>query len=441
VLGSVAQVRAQLGGERVVVDEDVRLAREQEAQRVEVRRADRRDRALRTVEDRDLGVQEARRVLDDLDARVEHHAVHRAAGVVLHEVLVAALQQERHADAARRRGLQRALQRDAGDEVRIGDLDLVARLRDRVAVEVLDALAKAEVVAQHQAGEDAVALRSRRRVQVVGIQLGIVGVGAGARGLLHRRERAGDVDLAGIARGLHAVPQPRHRLVRVFDERPGDAHREVEARLRERATHRIEAVVDDVDAAAKADPRVDDAELAVQAPPARRQEDAPAARRIEDAPAHSRRLPALPPLGRDLAGADAVDDDADDDAARGRALERLGDGDRRTDELEDVGLEHDLGARAIDRLDERGKERLAALQEPEPMAGPKRAVRFGASRFLRAHSSARPEVRRARARRRAAGGPTSAPRRRRAARSSSGNEIRACRSGPSRRAAAATERC
>ena len=155
----------------------------------------------------------------------------------------------------------------------------------------------------------------------------VVGVGAGAGG---RRARAasaaGEVEsLAHLARRLHAQPQARHRLVHVGDQRAGDAHREVEARLVELAVVRVVVVVEQVDAAAERDLRVDDAELAVQAPPALRQQHAPAARRIEDAPVHAGRLPARLPGGRDVAGADAVDDDADLDAARRRALERLGD--------------------------------------------------------------------------------------------------------------------
>ena len=99
-LHRIEQVAAQLGGEGVVANEDVGLARQQQAERVEVRRADGRERALRAVEHRHLGVQEARLVLDDLDARAQQHAVHRPAGVVLHEVFVAALQQQRDLDAA-----------------------------------------------------------------------------------------------------------------------------------------------------------------------------------------------------------------------------------------------------------------------------------------------------------------------------------------------------
>ena len=50
-------------------------------------------------------------------------------------------------------------------------------------------------------------------------------------------------------------------------------------------------------------------------------------------------------------------------------------------ELEDVGLEQDLGAGRVDRLDERGEERRAAAQQLELVAGPERPFVRSAARF------------------------------------------------------------
>src|SRR5438309_4390859 len=69
---SLLQALVQLRRKAGVVDEHVRLAREQQAERVDVGGA---DAGGALVEDRDLGVQEALAVLADLDAGVEQPAI------------------------------------------------------------------------------------------------------------------------------------------------------------------------------------------------------------------------------------------------------------------------------------------------------------------------------------------------------------------------------
>src|SRR3989442_263847 len=90
------QAVVQLACEAGVLDEHVRLAREQQAERVDVGGA---DAGGAPVEDRDLGVQQARVVLVDLDAGVEQPAIEAEHGVVQEEILHAALEQELYPDA------------------------------------------------------------------------------------------------------------------------------------------------------------------------------------------------------------------------------------------------------------------------------------------------------------------------------------------------------
>src|SRR6266480_7774640 len=102
------QAVVQLSCEAGVVDEHVRLAREQQAERIDVGGA---DAGGAPVEDRHLGVQKALGVLVDLDAGVEQPAVEAEHGVVQEEILHAALQQELYSDAASGCRVQRAAKR------------------------------------------------------------------------------------------------------------------------------------------------------------------------------------------------------------------------------------------------------------------------------------------------------------------------------------------
>src|SRR3989449_5658115 len=104
---SLLQAVVQLLSEAGVVDEDVRLAREQQAERIDVGGA---DAGGAPVEDRDLGVQKALGVLIDLDAGVEQPAIEAEHGVVQEEILHAALEEELYPDAASGCRAQRAAQ-------------------------------------------------------------------------------------------------------------------------------------------------------------------------------------------------------------------------------------------------------------------------------------------------------------------------------------------
>ena len=241
---------------------------------------------------------------------------------------------------------------------------------------------------------------------------------------------------------LDAQPQARHRLVHVGDERPADAHGEVEARLLERAVGRVAVVVEQVDAAAERDLAVDAGELAVHAAPAlgqrRRASRCAGLKTRQNRPAAFQR--ACHSAGISPVPMPSTTTRTQTPRARG-ALERLGDRERAAGEIEDVGLDQHLGAGA------RRSPRRAPANSAEPlfsrsmlMARPQGARRAGdafAARHRRPIArlvelelgDQRQVVRHARPGR--------------AARHawSIGSESRACRCGPSRTAAGATGRC
>src|SRR6185437_1098915 len=107
---------------------------------------------------------------------------------------------------------------------------------------------------------------------------------------------------------------------------------------------------------------------AVEAAPVAGTKQAQAAAGAEDPPVDARPRPALLPVDRNGRRAETVDDDTHRELARRGALQRLGDRDGAAVEIEDVGLEQHLGARRVDRLDQRREERDAALDQGDPMA-------------------------------------------------------------------------
>src|SRR2546428_4384139 len=239
---SLLQAVVQLLGEAGVVDEYVRLAREQQAERVDVGGA---DAGGAPIEDRHLGVQEALVVLVDLDAGVEQPAVEAAHGVVQEEILHAALEQEAHPDAALGCRVQRTAKCASGQEVGAGDDDLQARRLDVPQVGVLDVAAMPQAVAHHQA----------RMLRAAG-----------------RRRRQSGIRARPAAQGGpgHQQPEPGGRVAHLAGERSLDAHRVVVARRLPLAALEI---VDHVDAADERHLAVDGGELAMHpaqpaAPPA-----------------------------------------------------------------------------------------------------------------------------------------------------------------------------
>ena len=303
-------------------------------------------------------------------------------------------------------------------------------------------LPEAQVVAQHEAGEHAGAgalgagaRRGRRRHLRVGH------VGAGVGGVAHRLERGVEVVVARLARrppcAATAASSSRAR------RRP--AGRSTRTAKSKRGLSSAPWFGSWKSSSRLMPPQKATRPSTTQSLRCRRRQRRGSSTRQPRAGLKTRhcdagRLPARLPLRRDVAGAEAVDDDPHPHAARGGALERLGDRERRAGELEDVGLEQDLGAGRVDRL--RPARRTAPRRPSAASArwpGLQRARRrcIGRPRcqpcasHLASSSSAtqRQVVGHARP------GGAARHRGRPAARS------RACRCGPSRTAACATGRC
>ena len=133
-----AQAVPELAGKNPVLDDHICFAREQQAQRIKVGRT---DRGPVPVNHRHLGMQKTRLVLVDLHPCGQQRAIHRARSVVLHEILVPALQQQGHLDAAFGRLDQRAPELATGYEVGIGNDDFLVSTANRKTVGALDAVA------------------------------------------------------------------------------------------------------------------------------------------------------------------------------------------------------------------------------------------------------------------------------------------------------------
>jgi hypothetical protein len=161
VLDHLRELGAQLVRKVRVADDDVRLAREQQAVRVDVRRSDGRPAV---VDDGDLRVHERPVVFLDLDAGGEELPVQRPRGIMQQRVLDARLQEQRHAHAPRGRGDERAAEADPREEIGAGDHDLLSRPRDRREVRTLDVAPVPQVVADD---EPRVLVADRRHPAVV----------------------------------------------------------------------------------------------------------------------------------------------------------------------------------------------------------------------------------------------------------------------------------
>ncbi len=160
-LDGAHEPRLEIFREFGLVDDDVGLARQQQAEGIEIGRAHAGD----AVDDGHLGVQVAGHVLVDLDAARQQLLVQGARGVVLHAVVRLALQQHAHAHAARDRLQQGLAEGSAGEEIGVGDEDLAAGVADAVQVGLLEGLAVAQVVAQHQGGALAAGRRAVGRAR------------------------------------------------------------------------------------------------------------------------------------------------------------------------------------------------------------------------------------------------------------------------------------
>ena len=144
----VNQAGSKVLGEGRVAHHHIGLARQQQAQRVQVGRTDGCPGLMGgRIDHRHLGVQKAGRVFMDLDAGREQGAIDRARGMELHEVLVPPLQQQAHRHAASRRVDQRLAKAPTRQEIGIGDDDLLRRPGDGAAVGALDPAPMQQVVA------------------------------------------------------------------------------------------------------------------------------------------------------------------------------------------------------------------------------------------------------------------------------------------------------
>ena len=328
----------QLLGEAGVVDEYVRLAREQQAERIDVGGA---DAGGAPVEDRHLGVQEALVVLVDLDPGVEQPAVEAEHGVVQEEILHAALQQELYSDAASGCRVQRAAKRASGQEVGAGDDDLHARRLDVPQVGVLDVAAMPQAVAHHQA----------RMLRAAG-----------------RRRRQGGIRARTAAQRSpgHSQPEPGGRVAHLAGKGSLDAHRVVVAR---RLPFAALEIVDHVDAADERHVAVDGGELAMHPAQPAALPAAPPEFGPEHEQVRARSAQAFAKPAGEVAGAEAVDQQVHVHAARRGARQCVGHSLAGLVVGVEVAFEEHFAAGGVDGLDQ-GREILrAVLEQREPVAG------------------------------------------------------------------------
>src|SRR5437773_2614428 len=339
VLDVGAEPRTQPGGEAAILDHHVRLAREQQAERIDVGGAHGRPVA---VDHRDLRVHEALLVLVDLDAGLEQHPVEGPRRVVQQQVLDPPLQQHHHAHAPRRGGGESAAKAPAGEKVGARDDDLLLRGGDRRQIGVLDIAAVAQVVAHGERRALASRARHVRRHRV-----------ADARAVLEPRHR-------------DAVPQAHRGVLDRLEQRPLDPHRVVVAR---RDLPQGVHVVDDVDAADEGDAPVRHHDLAVHAPQAVAPQGKAPDLRAEHQEARPRVAQIARELRRHVPRAEAVHEHVHRrPAPRGRA-QSLRDALPGGVAGVDVGLEEDLALRFAERGLERGEILDARAQQRQPVSG------------------------------------------------------------------------
>jgi hypothetical protein len=147
--GKLEAVRSSLPN-LVVADDDVGFLGEQQAERVDVRRADGGPFA---VDDGDLGVHEALFVFEDADAGREGCGIKRLRRIAQQMVVGLALEQHRDANTRagrRRRARGRSARRAGNRRWRSGFRSV--RPIDGVEVGVQDVVAVADVVADQEGG-------------------------------------------------------------------------------------------------------------------------------------------------------------------------------------------------------------------------------------------------------------------------------------------------
>ena len=328
----------EVGRKARVADEDVGLPGQQQAERVDVGRA---DGGPVFVDDRHLGVQMAAVVFEDSHAVGEKLAVEGAGGVLLQGVVGPALREQGDPHTPPAGFQQRLAEAAPGQEIGVGEDDLAARLGDGGEVGVLDVAAVTEVVADEEAGLDAAILGGRWQ-------------GGEALRMAPPERGPGD-QLPDVGDG--AVDRPH--------QRPFDAHRVVEARAGEAG---LVQVADDVDAADEGEPPVDHRDLAVQAAQAMAPQREGRHLAAVDLHIDVRRVEGRLQVLDEVAAAEAVHQQPHAHAPAGGPGEGGGDAVAGVVVGEDVGLEEDLGGGAVDRRLERGKELGAVLEQGEGVA-------------------------------------------------------------------------
>lgn len=134
---------------------DVCLLGQEQAEGVNIGRAD--GRPVR-VNDRDLGVQETPVVFENMDAGTQQLSVKCLRGIVEQAVLDAPLQQDGHLHTTLCRITQRAPETAAGQEIGVGDQDVLTGIGDCRQVGFFNVASMPEVV-PYQKGGDLLATR------------------------------------------------------------------------------------------------------------------------------------------------------------------------------------------------------------------------------------------------------------------------------------------
>ena len=288
----------------------------------------------------------------DLDPGLEQRAIHGPRRVVLHEILVTPLQQQAHPHAPAGRHDQRTAQLAAGQEVGVGDDDLLTRRANSAAVGLLDAGAVAHVVTQQQGCADAAAVVERLRCV-----LRRTGCAQGLQSL-------GQMALAHVAHGLHTPPQLLHGIAGGQHQAAGDHHRKVKPRRGQNAIVGIMKIVQYVDTATKQQVPIDHAHFAMQAAPTLRQQQPQGTERRIHLHLHARTAHAIGPCLRQAARAHTIDHEVHAHAPLGGTHQGLGHLRAGIREVKNIGLELDIGQCRIHGLDECWKKLLRTLEQP-----------------------------------------------------------------------------
>ena len=276
-------------------------------------------------------MQKAWCIFINLDACREQGGIQRIGCVVLHEILIAPLQQQAHTHAPPGRMDQALADFSAWQKVSIGQNDVLLRLPQRVPIGTLNALAKTQVVAQHQF--------SQSTTQCVRIPVG--------RALVPNRMLQGlpgtsPINLTGTLRGLHAPPKLAHGFMHFLHQWPCDTHGKIKTRRVQHPMIGVKPVIQHIDATTKSHLAIHHAQLAVQAPPTTGHQQPKATQRRKNSPLHPRCSQPLGPGRRQFWGPDPIHYQKHRHPTQGSALQRLHDQLAATLDVENIGFQPNL---------------------------------------------------------------------------------------------------